>query len=333
MGKGFSVTEQNLRSCTINLCFTRDKLSATSRALREFSRCFTLTFEFHFQLKSSDLTLWQCCQKQFFKSTSERAFDERNKLASSLIGSNEHFERRFNWLNLCGIEVHKSEATISIWNYATESRTYLSQNWLVRVAYKLRRLYGISRSPSDVCECESCPFISAMNLCLPSDSIEGIPLSETPFWPLSNVKMVGDTKSLSRWASRVDILSTSSHTRYLLHCQCHSMSPQTWLIKMLARFSSDIFSPFLSSRCRLFEEHYELIGLFEKFKELKTREEQSTSEELAEHAIKVMETLDEGIRSLDELDVFFQYLHDVGASHRRIPTFKSEYFWVSRWQR
>jgi neuroglobin len=32
-----------------------------------------------------------------------------------------------------------------------------------------------------------------------------------------------------------------------------------------------------------------------------------------------METLDEGIRSLDELDVFFQYLHDVGASHTRIP--------------
>lgn len=98
---------------------------------------------------------------------------------------------------------------------------------------------------------------------------------------------------------------------------------------MLARFSSAIFFSFLSSRCRLFEEHYELIGLFEKFKELKTREQQSTSEELAEHAIKVMETLDEGIRSLDELDVFFQYLHDVGASHRRIPTFKSEYFWVS----
>lgn len=95
MGKGFGVTKQNLRSCTINLYFTRD---ATSRALREFSRCITLTFEFHFQLKWSDLTLWQCCQKQFFKSTSERAFDERNKLASSLIESNEHFERRFNWI-------------------------------------------------------------------------------------------------------------------------------------------------------------------------------------------------------------------------------------------
>lgn len=80
---------------------------------------------------------------------------------------------------------------------------------------------------------------------------------------------------------------------------------------------------------RLFEEHAELIGLFEKFKELKTKEQQSTSEELAEHANKVMETLDEGIRSLDELDVFFQYLHDVGATHTRIAGFKSEYFWVS----
>jgi neuroglobin len=80
---------------------------------------------------------------------------------------------------------------------------------------------------------------------------------------------------------------------------------------------------------RLFEEHSELILLFEKFRELKTREEQAQSEELAEHANKVMETLDEGIRSLDELDVFFQYLHDVGASHTRIPGFTPDHFWVS----
>jgi hypothetical protein len=39
-----------------------------------------------------------------------------------------------------------------------------------------------------------------------------------------------------------------------------------------------------------------------------------------------METLDEGIRSLDELDVFFQYLHNVGASHKRIP---GEFFMLS----
>jgi neuroglobin len=74
-----------------------------------------------------------------------------------------------------------------------------------------------------------------------------------------------------------------------------------------------------TSSCRLFEEHTELLHLFEKFRELKTKEQQATSEELAEHANKVMETLDEGIRSLDELDVFFQYLHEVGASHTRIP--------------
>lgn len=80
---------------------------------------------------------------------------------------------------------------------------------------------------------------------------------------------------------------------------------------------------------RLFEEHGELLGLFNKFRELKTKEEQASSEELAEHANKVMETLDEGIRSLDDLDTFFEYLHQVGASHTRIPGFKAEYFWVS----
>lgn len=78
---------------------------------------------------------------------------------------------------------------------------------------------------------------------------------------------------------------------------------------------------------KLFEEHGDLLKLFNKFRECKTREEQSTSEELAEHANKVMETLDEGIRGLDDLDSFFDYLHQVGASHTRIPGFKAEYFW------
>lgn len=80
---------------------------------------------------------------------------------------------------------------------------------------------------------------------------------------------------------------------------------------------------------RLFEEHAELLNLFEKFKELKTKEEQANSLELAEHASTVMNTLDEGIKGLDNLDAFFEYLHQVGASHRRIPGFKVEYFWVS----
>lgn len=62
---------------------------------------------------------------------------------------------------------------------------------------------------------------------------------------------------------------------------------------------------------------------------MKTREEQATSEELAQHATKVMETLDEGIRSLDELDVFFQYLHEVGATHSQFPGFTADFFWVS----
>ena len=68
--------------------------------------------------------------------------------------------------------------------------------------------------------------------------------------------------------------------------------------------------------------------MFSKFKELKTKEEQATSEELAEHANKVMETLDEGIRGLDDLDSFFEYLNQIGASHKKIPGFKKEYFWV-----
>lgn len=81
---------------------------------------------------------------------------------------------------------------------------------------------------------------------------------------------------------------------------------------------------------RLFEEHAELLGLFNKFRELKTKEQQASSEELGEHANKVMETLDEGIRSLEDLDTFFAFLHQVGGTHTRIQGFKADYFWVSR---
>lgn len=72
------------------------------------------------------------------------------------------------------------------------------------------------------------------------------------------------------------------------------------------------------------------MKLFTKFHELKTKEEQATSEELAEHANSVMSTLDEGIRGLDDLDTFFEYIHQVGGSHTKIEGFKAEYFWVSK---
>ncbi|XP_022196829.1 neuroglobin [Nilaparvata lugens] len=78
---------------------------------------------------------------------------------------------------------------------------------------------------------------------------------------------------------------------------------------------------------KLFEEHRELLELFTKFRELRTRDEQASSMELAEHANKVMTTLDEGIKELDNLDTFFEYLTNVGASHKKIPGFKPEYFW------
>ncbi|CAH1959090.1 unnamed protein product [Acanthoscelides obtectus] len=80
-------------------------------------------------------------------------------------------------------------------------------------------------------------------------------------------------------------------------------------------------------KIKLFEEHGELLTLFEKFRELKTKEDQANSLELQEHANTVMTTLDEGIKGLDNLDAFFDFLHQVGASHRRIPGFKAEYFW------
>lgn len=80
---------------------------------------------------------------------------------------------------------------------------------------------------------------------------------------------------------------------------------------------------------RLFEEHTELLSLFEKFQSLKTRDEQASSLELAEHAASVMSSLDESIRCLDNMDDFQLYLTQVGQSHCKIEGFQKEYFWVS----
>lgn len=78
---------------------------------------------------------------------------------------------------------------------------------------------------------------------------------------------------------------------------------------------------------KLFEDNEELLGLFTKFGDIKTKQLQVESMELTEHATKVMETLDEGIKTLDDMDAFLPYLHQVGASHLKIPGFKKQYFW------
>ncbi|KAM3959699.1 neuroglobin [Aphomia sociella] len=77
---------------------------------------------------------------------------------------------------------------------------------------------------------------------------------------------------------------------------------------------------------KLFEENQDLLNLFEKFRELKTKEEQVMSAELAEHATQVMHTLDEGIKGLGDVDTFFTYVRHVGATHHQVPGFKSENF-------
>lgn len=79
---------------------------------------------------------------------------------------------------------------------------------------------------------------------------------------------------------------------------------------------------------RLFEENEELLHLFEKFAKLKENGELASSEELAEHATKVMKTLDEGIKGLGDIDAFFAYVRHVGATHHQVPGFKVENFWV-----
>lgn len=77
---------------------------------------------------------------------------------------------------------------------------------------------------------------------------------------------------------------------------------------------------------KLFEENADILNLFTKFQELKTKDSQMDSMELSEHVKKVMANLDEMINALDDMDYFFHHLHSVGRLHRKIPGFKKEYF-------
>ncbi|KPJ17275.1 Neuroglobin [Papilio machaon] len=77
---------------------------------------------------------------------------------------------------------------------------------------------------------------------------------------------------------------------------------------------------------KLFQENEELLHLFEDFRHLQTVEAQVSSTELAEHATKVMHTLDEGIKGLGDMDSFFAYVQHVGSTHTQVPGFVADNF-------
>lgn len=77
----------------------------------------------------------------------------------------------------------------------------------------------------------------------------------------------------------------------------------------------------------LFEEHEEMLDFFTKFQSLRTKDEQAENLDFQEHAVMVMQTLDESIQALENADYFFEYVHGVGRSHYKIKGYKKEYFW------
>ncbi|KAG8189237.1 hypothetical protein JTE90_013765 [Oedothorax gibbosus] len=78
---------------------------------------------------------------------------------------------------------------------------------------------------------------------------------------------------------------------------------------------------------RLFEENEDILHLFQKFQHKRITELHLDSMELAQHASIVMNTLDESIKNLNNVDFFMDYLHAVGEQHTKIPGFQREYFW------
>ncbi|CAG0879567.1 unnamed protein product [Darwinula stevensoni] len=98
------------------------------------------------------------------------------------------------------------------------------------------------------------------------------------------------------------------------------------IMKSWEGISCDLMPIGISMLVKLFEDHCDLLNLFEKFQRLEVQDEQAKRMELKDHARIAITTLDNGIKSLDDLDVYFQHLHTVGETHTRIPGFEKENF-------
>jgi hypothetical protein len=69
--------------------------------------------------------------------------------------------------------------------------------------------------------------------------------------------------------------------------------------------------------------------MFSKFKDITSDNELRASEELEQHAMLVMNVLDEAITHIDNYDYIQNILVPAGKVHLKVPGFRPETFYVS----
>ena len=82
----------------------------------------------------------------------------------------------------------------------------------------------------------------------------------------------------------------------------------------------------------MFENNSDVKAMFEQFRSVE-KEDLGTSRSLENHALLVMNALDEAIANMDDPEYLIEMLLTTGKSHRRFDDFKPESFWVGAIQR
>lgn len=80
---------------------------------------------------------------------------------------------------------------------------------------------------------------------------------------------------------------------------------------------------------RMFRSQPGLKDLFKDFRDLETDDEMRENEDLEKHATLVMNTLDDAITNIENVDLVLDLLHRIGKSHLRFQGFNVEYFWLA----
>lgn len=79
---------------------------------------------------------------------------------------------------------------------------------------------------------------------------------------------------------------------------------------------------------RMFESSTEVRNMFEQFRTVDNLSDLSTSRALENHALLVMNALDETMANLDDEKFIIDMLLTTGKSHRRFENFGAHIFWV-----
>jgi len=85
---------------------------------------------------------------------------------------------------------------------------------------------------------------------------------------------------------------------------------------------------FSVSLYRMFETRADVMAMFEQFRSV-DKADLGTSQALENHALLVMNALDEAITNMDDPEFLIDMLLTTGKSHQRFENFGMQIFWVS----